>query len=1013
MTDPNLHPYLGLVLSSRADGESNVESNLHAALLAMGYTSAETQYQTGAGPADIAIPDQGIFVEVKKRGEAGPDLPGRQEDETQKGQLTRYVRAWQARERESAQHGLFASTETALDKSVCGVLTDGRLWWVWRFSDADEPHLESAVPLNSGQESLLETLLRGLGNPDARTIPAAADLAPQLRPMRERLEKLYRNMRDWLDSSVLTKYSVWKDLLRASGMPPDEDLASALFVDHTFLVVLARMVAGLLADEWNDPPDPANREGFPAWIWEGFPAWVWESDEGAAWVADLYSVNAVYDWRRAPGDTLRDLYMAFVDSRHRKVFGEYYTPDWLAAELASRILDDEWLAIATERALTPGASAESLAGTGVLDPACGSGTFLFHAARRILAYLEKDGYLTDQKRADAVVHLVHGLDIHPVAVEMARATLLSALPTAPTEGRDALQIFQGDALRVSRQADAGLFREGGQYSLVPTGNIQDGEIPLPMAFLKRPDRIKSVQDFVTSADKGDLLPIHLTYGLEPGDKTELEAAHQTLAEVCQALGDSIWAWYILNTVAPFLLAERKVDRILANPPWVRLSDIQDPKRKEEMEALADELHLWAGGQRATGFDIAQIFAVRCSELYLPLPDTRNWGGRTAWLVNAASMRSGTWKHFRERTALRSALCLDFSQVRQKPFHGADCAAWLTGADNSLLGRQRLVMRSGERVRRQDAWETVATKTRWEAMPDPPPEAPSAWLNDKGKPLARNGATLFPHVLVRIAIELPLNRDLIDITTHKSNKGAWKSILPRKGEVPRAWIRDVVFSRDLLTFALRPRGSRMLLPIDDTGEWDPMCDQHPFWQELEKLYARHRGKGKATPRTLKAQLDHQAKLRKQFPLPDRSTWVVYNGSGASLRAARCKGMLIEHGCYRVAARSPDEAAFLVALLNADCMQNRLHATMETDRHFDTHFWHKVPLPRLVPDNPDHQSLVQLALQCEQAALEWLETADISKGQITLSNGIRTHLRITGLSAELDAAVKDLLSKLDRK
>ncbi|MYI07570.1 MAG: SAM-dependent DNA methyltransferase, partial [Gemmatimonadetes bacterium] len=757
MTNSSLYK----VLSVPGGAESNVELELIFALRELGYTSAETQYQTGAGPVDIAVPDQGIFVEVKNRGEVGPDLPGRQKDETgthetQKDQLTRYVRAWQKRERNRAQRELFISTEISSAKPACGVLTDGRLWWVWRFPDEGVPYLETVVSLSPGQEILLETLLRVLGDPGARAVPKSAVLASQLKPRREHLGKLYRDMERW--DEVRTKFRVWKDLLRASGMPPQDEHAAEQFVDHTFLVVLARVVAGLLADAWDGPPDPARRESFPVWVREGFPAWVWESDTGSDWVADLYAANALYDWRRAPGDLLRDLYVEMVDKSHREVFGEYYTPDWLAVELTVRVLDNQWMDTAAEKVLTPGASEEALAGTGVLDPVCGSGTFLFHAARCILAHLEKDSYLTDRQRADAVVRLVHGLDIHPVAVEMARATLLSALPTAPTAGRDALQIFQGDALRVSRQSDAGLFREGGQYSLVPTGNTQDFEIPLPLAFLKRPDRIKAVQDFVASADQSDALPRHLTYGLSPDDRAELEAAHQSLTDICLEMGDSIWAWYILNTVAPYLLAERKVDRILANPPWVRMSKIQDTQRKSEMRDLAENLHLWVGGQRATSFDIAQIFAVRCSELYLPLSDTRNWGGRTAWLVNAASLRTDSWKRFRERVALRNARCLDFSSVKVKPFHGAHCAAWLTGADNAVLDRQRLVMRSEERIRRQDAWETIAAKVRWEAMPDPPPEEPSAWLNDQSKPLARNGATVFPQVLVRIATEHDINGD---------------------------------------------------------------------------------------------------------------------------------------------------------------------------------------------------------------------------------------------------------------
>jgi hypothetical protein len=57
----------------------------------------------------------------------------------------------------------------------------------------------------------------------------------------------------------------------------------------------------------------------------------------------------------------------------------------------------------------------------VLDPACGSGTFLFRAIRRLLAAHAAAGLLP--ARAVAVAErLVRGIDVHPVAVILARVT---------------------------------------------------------------------------------------------------------------------------------------------------------------------------------------------------------------------------------------------------------------------------------------------------------------------------------------------------------------------------------------------------------------------------------------------------------------------------------------------------------------------------------------------------------------------------------------------------------------
>jgi type I restriction-modification system DNA methylase subunit len=71
----------------------------------------------------------------------------------------------------------------------------------------------------------------------------------------------------------------------------------------------------------------------------------------------------VYDLKKINEDLLKQLYQNLVDPATRHELGEFYTPDWLA-ELTLREIDYH-----------PGQS--------LLDPSCGSGTFLFLAIRRL------------------------------------------------------------------------------------------------------------------------------------------------------------------------------------------------------------------------------------------------------------------------------------------------------------------------------------------------------------------------------------------------------------------------------------------------------------------------------------------------------------------------------------------------------------------------------------------------------------------------------------------------------
>lgn len=75
---------------------------------------------------------------------------------------------------------------------------------------------------------------------------------------------------------------------------------------------------------------------------------------------------ARFRWQQVGGDVLKVLYESVFTAAARKKLGKYYTPDWLAGRVVAEAVDDPL----AQR---------------VLDPACGSGTFLVHAVRRFLA----------------------------------------------------------------------------------------------------------------------------------------------------------------------------------------------------------------------------------------------------------------------------------------------------------------------------------------------------------------------------------------------------------------------------------------------------------------------------------------------------------------------------------------------------------------------------------------------------------------------------------------------------
>ena len=109
---------------------------------------------------------------------------------------------------------------------------------------------------------------------------------------------------------------------------------------------------------------------------------------------------ATLDLAPAPTqDLLKKLYHRLVSRHIRKALGEYYTPDWLA----QRLLD-----------MLEGGKFRGNPDTRLLDPGCGSGTFLLMAINAIrqnsIAQSMDEGELLRK-----ICHNIVGIDLNPLA----------------------------------------------------------------------------------------------------------------------------------------------------------------------------------------------------------------------------------------------------------------------------------------------------------------------------------------------------------------------------------------------------------------------------------------------------------------------------------------------------------------------------------------------------------------------------------------------------------------------
>ena len=166
-------------------------------------------------------------------------------------------------------------------------------------------------------------------------------------------------------------------------------------------------------------------------------------------------------------------------SSERKKTGSYYTPDAFVQLLIKSALDPMIEKRLKENPQTP---EKALLDLRVIDPACGSGHFLLAAARRIAEKLvlsrAHDEIVTPANYRlalrDVIQHCIYGVDLNPLAVELARMALwlegyaegmpLSFLDHHLKIGNSLLGVFDLSALNKGIADDA--YKVNGQDSKV-------------------------------------------------------------------------------------------------------------------------------------------------------------------------------------------------------------------------------------------------------------------------------------------------------------------------------------------------------------------------------------------------------------------------------------------------------------------------------------------------------------------------------------------------------------------
>lgn len=298
-------------------------------------------------------------------------------------------------------------------------------------------------------------------------------------------------------------------------------------------------------------------------------------------------------------DYLKNFYEKVFPKHLRHDLGEFYTPDWLAKYVVNLSGFDGDI----EKR--------------VLDPACGSGTFLVAIINKVY---EKNRRHPHKERliADISKNIV-GFDINPIAVLTARTNYLISLARFNLERTHvSIPVYLTDSIVLPE-----LSKQTKLTDKVKLYNIRTTKDVFAIPNVIQP-RISDVMHLLKSNVEKDIDSEHTKEQLESQFEYDEGVIHHLLELYRRLLilnkknQNKIWCDIIINQFST--LFQDKFDFVIGNPPWVNWEFLDDDYQKHLM-AINDEYGLFftKGLESRLGKvkrDISAIFFYVCSDKYL-------------------------------------------------------------------------------------------------------------------------------------------------------------------------------------------------------------------------------------------------------------------------------------------------------------------------------------------------------------------------------------------------------------
>jgi hypothetical protein len=434
----------------------------------------------------------------------------------------------------------------------------------------------------------------------------------------------FRELNTWFNEAkkygeVQVSFEQWSKFLSiAYG---SFDASDSNFMIHTYLSVFAKLLAYAVISNDDYIDDEELRQVLDGSMFQKYNIVNFIDNDFFHWVKSdriFYNLKKVFrliaqeistfDFNEVDEDILKGVYQELIDLDTRHSLGEYYTPDWLCERIVN-----EYEFKPTDK---------------ILDPACGSGSFLRAAVHKMRA---------NNPDMDAVEinNRIYGIDIHPLSVQIAKTTLLLAL------GKDLIQAQKQVHLNIilanTLLAPEGVKTLWGSQFTMPidkekyvlnTQILEDVELfdtaldvcedLAEQTMHRKPSSLDEFSQILIRHRNKNGLPAQVFesfYEIYKGFKTVKEKNR-----------DGIWKFIVQNLYKPYFLAHQ-FTHVIGNPPWFTFSSVQNEEYQKVLNDLATTYNIKP--EKVADFphlEIAAIFLGYCTNYFL------KEGGKLAFVL---------------------------------------------------------------------------------------------------------------------------------------------------------------------------------------------------------------------------------------------------------------------------------------------------------------------------------------------------------------------------------------------